>query len=381
VSPETDDLLAEHRATTAAIEARRNGTAGPVSPFETFSIDDLTRLPPPSWLIPDYLVARGNNMLYGAAGALKSFLALSWSLSIASGLPWGGRPVAQGAVLYIASEGFSGLLRRVDGWCEATGQPRPDAIRFLPEIVNFLDAHDAARARATLAEMDPPPVLVVVDTLARAAPGADENSAKDMGKLVAEIDAVRNSVGAASLSIHHVGVSGDRERGSSSLRGGADAMHLLKRDGAGLRLVCTKMKDAEPVSPLALRAVAVRDSLAIEVGAADSNLGPNERAILESLSLVHGGDETSTTRLLETCGLPDATYYRARTLLLDGGYIAEEVEGRRHFNHLTARGREALLSTTTNSSHGTSPIAITAPGTLGPAGESRPGSESQEPLL
>ncbi|HMH48517.1 MAG TPA: AAA family ATPase [Solirubrobacteraceae bacterium] len=362
-------------------KAEHNGAGEAPVPFETYSVDDLTRLPPPSWLIPDYIVGRANNMLYGAAGALKSFLALSWSLSIASGLPWGGRPVTQGAVLYIASEGFSGLLRRVDGWCEATGQQRPDAIRFLPEIVNFLDPHDSARAHATLAGMDPPPVLVVVDTLARAAPGADENSAKDMGKLVAEIDRVRAPIGAASLAIHHVGVQGDRERGSSSLRGAADAMHLLKRDGAGLRLQCTKMKDAEPVGPLSLRAVVARDSLAIEVGAADSNLGPNERAILESLSLVHGGDETSTTRLLETCGLSNATYYRARTLLLDGGYIDEQIEGRRHFNYLTERGKQALLSTTTNSSHGTRPIAITDPGTLGPDGESRPGSESQESLL
>jgi AAA domain len=92
------------------------------------------------------------------------------------------------------------------------------------------------------------PDLIVLDTLARLIPGADENSAQYMGKAVAAIDRLRGQTSATVLLIHHTVKAGTSERGSGALRGAADVMIECSRgDFSGLvSLKCGKMKDAEP---------------------------------------------------------------------------------------------------------------------------------------
>ena len=57
--------------------------------------------PTRQWLIPAMLPQSGIAMLFGPPGCGKSFLTMAWSLCIASGTPWLGRPVLQGPVAYI----------------------------------------------------------------------------------------------------------------------------------------------------------------------------------------------------------------------------------------------------------------------------------------
>jgi RecA-family ATPase len=52
----------------------------------------------------------------------------------------------------------------------------------------------------------------------------DENSAKDMGRLIDQVEWLKKNLGAAALIIHHTGKDGLRERGSSVLRAVADVM-------------------------------------------------------------------------------------------------------------------------------------------------------------
>jgi RecA-family ATPase len=362
------------RAEFAALNGRP-----PAEPFQVYTADDLAHLPPPSYLVHDYVVARALTVLYGGPGVYKSFLALDWALCIASGIPWGHKAVQEGTVLYIAAEGFSGLLRRVDAWCSEHELPRPDRIRFLPEVVNLLDPHDLERAKATIDSLPEPPVLTVIDTLARAMPGGEENSAKDMGKVIDEARKLALLADGAALALHHTGVEGNRERGSSSLRGAADAMHLLKLDGADRLLEVTKMKDAEPVAPLRLSAAKVQESLVLRRETNRTGFGLHETQILTSLSQMHGDAETSTTRLQETCeteyGLSKASFYRSRTLLVRGGFVVLVQEGRNVYNALTDAGRSALVSTGLNQSHETSPIGLTTPGVFSPGDETGPGTE------
>jgi AAA domain len=365
LAPTPEELAAFHS---------RNGRGEPPEPFTIYSADDLAHLPPPSYLVADYVIARGHSVLYGGPGAYKSFLALAWSLSIASGIDWCDHAVEPGAVLYIAAEGFSGLLRRVDAWCEENEQPRPPRIHFLPEVVNFLDAHDMERAHVTIDSMPEPPVLIVRDTVARTMPGGEENSAKDVGRFIAEGAKLAQHSQGGLLDLHHVTVEGNRERGSSALRGAADAMHLLKIDGADRLLEVTKMKDAEPTRPLRLGAAQVADSLVLRRESNRTGLGPHERQILDSLSRIHGQAETSTTRLQVTCeeeyGLSAASFYRARTVLVEGDYVRIVQEGRNVYNALSKAGRDALLSTTSNHSHESRPTTLTHPPGF------RPGSDS-----
>ena len=52
-------------------------------------------------------------MLYGPSGVGKSFIALAWAYAIAHGLPWLGRAVRPGSVIYVAGEGGGGLGPRL----------------------------------------------------------------------------------------------------------------------------------------------------------------------------------------------------------------------------------------------------------------------------
>jgi hypothetical protein len=75
------------------------------SRFKPLSLKEMEDLPPPQWLIGGLAPADGLVVLYGEPGAGKSFVALDWGLSVATGAPWLGREVKQGEVVYIGRAG------------------------------------------------------------------------------------------------------------------------------------------------------------------------------------------------------------------------------------------------------------------------------------
>jgi RecA-family ATPase len=76
-------------------------------------------------------------------------------------------------------------------------------------------------------------VLIVVDTVARAMGGANENASEDMARLVAAFDRIRDETGAHVLGIHHSGKdSGKGARGHSSLRAAVDTEVEVTADEA-----------------------------------------------------------------------------------------------------------------------------------------------------
>jgi hypothetical protein len=229
--------------------------------FRLLSVADLLDLPDPPWLI-DRLIPHGLAVIYGAPAAFKSFLALDIALAVATGTPWHGRAVEAGYMVYVATEGAGGLKRRVVAWSAARGHPDLARARFLPESVDLLDARQVERARRTLATLPEPPALLVIDTMARTMVGGDENAARDVGRFIAAVDGQEV---ACRLVVHHAGKSGD-ERGSSALRGAADVMARVERDGQAptVELVCDKPpKDGQGWPSLTLRAEPVAGSLAM----------------------------------------------------------------------------------------------------------------------
>src|SRR5215218_10231160 len=92
-------------------------------------------LPEMEWLVEGLFEKDSIVSLFSPPGAGKSFLALSWAMSIASGRPWLGRPVSQGAVIYIASEGPRGMRRRAAGWMRYHNVASVPDMYFLPDSV------------------------------------------------------------------------------------------------------------------------------------------------------------------------------------------------------------------------------------------------------
>src|SRR5690606_9825239 len=142
--------------------------------------EQILDLPPPEWLIGNYLVKNSLALLYGPSGCGKTFLSLDWALHVATGSYWHGNQVDGGSVLYIAAEGVAGIGKRAKAWMDHhrfydLGKYHP--IHWLPEAVNIAEPASVWGLIEVVEELQP--ALIVIDTLARSIVGADENSAKD----------------------------------------------------------------------------------------------------------------------------------------------------------------------------------------------------------
>jgi putative DNA primase/helicase len=88
-------------------------------------------MPDPEWLIDGILPANKLSVVYGASGTGKSFLALDWGLSIATGTGWQGNRVKQGGVAYIAAEKGPGYKHRIQAWFQHTGFKQAEDLPFI----------------------------------------------------------------------------------------------------------------------------------------------------------------------------------------------------------------------------------------------------------
>ena len=90
------------------------------------------------------------------------------------------------------------------------------------------------------------PGVIIVDTLARSMPGAEENSAKDMGQVIDGCAALGKATGCMVIVIAHAGKEAEKGvRGSTALRAAADFELSVTRhlDTPFRCLKLTKSKD------------------------------------------------------------------------------------------------------------------------------------------
>lgn len=234
-----------------------NSSAPEGDVYPTLSLAEIAALPPPSWLIDNVVPEHGLSFIYGKPGKGKSFFTLDLALTLAHGMSWHGREAKQGGILYVAGEGKGGYAARVKGWHKANGLDIDDApFRLLPVAVNMMEETSVAKLVRTIQASVQSARLVIVDTVARALPGAEENASKEMGLFVAACDAIRETCKVAVLGVHHSGKDEDRGmRGSSALEGAGDCVIHLKRDDDSdiITVVVEKQKDGEAIKPLTFK--------------------------------------------------------------------------------------------------------------------------------
>ncbi len=195
-------------------------------PFAFTWASDYPAIRPPETIVAGLLEAGTLAVLFGESNTGKSTFALDLGLTASCGEPWRGRATRKGVVLWLALESAAGLRRRVVAHRlrHKSGAP---LFADVTEPVRLLEVQDAhaiiATIRAAESDTGEKCVLVVVDTVARALAGGDENDGRDMGTLIRGCDLIRQETGAAVLLIHHSGKDSTRgARGHSSLRAAVD---------------------------------------------------------------------------------------------------------------------------------------------------------------
>lgn len=263
-----DLIVAEGGDPTELLQLAKPWTAETEQPqagrFKLVNIDSLELMRPLDWLIPGKLTKGGLSVLWGPPSCLKSFVAIDMSCPVAAGVPWHGIPVIQGPVCFIAAEGASGLVKRLQLW----RRKRAADHAFIPfEILpqNVAIREELDELLAVIGKMPAPPVMIIIDTLARTFGAGDENKQADMNAFVSSLDRLREVTGAHVMVIHHSGVTdGARERGSNVLRGAADTVIKVQRDGQKIKLVnrgpSGKQKDAEEFEDVHLVAVSCAET-------------------------------------------------------------------------------------------------------------------------
>ena len=248
--PETGEILGEvlgpaNKDEFAAAPAAENK-------FKLIPSDELID-EPAKWLVKDLIPANSLSSLYGKPGTYKTFVALYAASHIALGWRVFDKETEQGDVVYIAGEGGAGLKRRHEALRKRHNMPPVKRLFFLKAQLNLRSKiDDVAGLIKEIKTNQIQPKLIVIDTLARAFAGGNENASEDMGAFIAMVGLLQQATGASVLLVHHSGKDQARgQRGHSSLLGAVESelelMKLLEDDSIHRigQLTTTKQKDGE----------------------------------------------------------------------------------------------------------------------------------------
>lgn len=244
--------------------AKRPGEEPFRSKYGALWLDEiLGKVSTAPWIVKGLIPSRGFGAVVGQPGCGKSFLALDLAFSVsvlaiteAEDARWFGRRIQPTGVAYIAAEGQTGFVKRVEALLK---RYRVDNLHDFPfvlipsnvdlrtddgdtgplcEELRAIDRMMQERSGIRLG-------LVFIDTLNRVLAGGDENAPEDMGALIRNCGRLQQATnGATIVPVHHMNASGTRERGHSSLRGALDFMIEVERlEDGGNRWKVAKQKD------------------------------------------------------------------------------------------------------------------------------------------
>jgi hypothetical protein len=246
----TTDAAPAPAAAAAPAQPTTDAAPAPAPRFKITMLADVRLDDGVPWLVDKLLPAGGLGVIYAAPNVGKSFFAMNLALAVARGTPFYGRPVQQGGALYIAAEDAPGVAVRARATKTLAKLPDDVPFAILPESVSFAQAKrdlpELFKAIDAAADRTGPLRLIVIDTLARAMAGLDENTAADMGTVVAACAAIQKRTGAHVLLVHHAGKDAAKgSRGSSVLLAAADTEIKASVNSRGTRVAeVTKQRNA-----------------------------------------------------------------------------------------------------------------------------------------
>ena len=211
--------------------------------FQVISAADFAVGAPPSWIIKNVLPRQSLAMVYGPSGSGKSFLILDMLWAMATGTDWAGHATKPCRVVYVAAEGKAGLRLRLRAFQEARRTMLSDLPFGVIADTPNLCTGDVEDLIAKIRHYGGADVLVI-DTLAQASSGADENSAQDMGPILTKCAEIIEKLAVTVVLVHHSGKDAARgSRGWSGLKGALDTELRVERHEDHSSVTISKQKD------------------------------------------------------------------------------------------------------------------------------------------
>jgi putative DNA primase/helicase len=198
---------------------------------DTLSARAFQNRPSPRWRLQNIVPEVGVVIIYGPPKVSKTAGTMHMVIAIAEGKAWFGLRSRACRVTYAALEGVGSLKDRLDAWEEFNKRPIPASVRIWPTQLDLRSplsrqAFVEAINRRGGAE------IVVIDTLFRAMPGADENNVNDVRAVMDGVDDLATQLQAAIIIVHHTGKDVERgARGSNSIIAAVDIEIPIVKDG------------------------------------------------------------------------------------------------------------------------------------------------------
>jgi hypothetical protein len=214
-----------------------------VGNLELYSSTDIKNLPDYEWLVDSIFPMTGVAILFGESRVGKSFLALDLAVSISQGRSWFGYGVKKSEVIYIAAEAPSGMKNRITA---IESYRQIETSENLVILLAPVDLTDDTAVDTLIDVIHETAKVVIVDTFNASTPGIDENSSRDMGKVLSSMRRIVLDTECLLIFVHHCGHNmKDRPRGHSSLQAATDTRILVSKKGRTSNWKVEAQREAE----------------------------------------------------------------------------------------------------------------------------------------
>ena len=342
--PDPDEFNDEPDGVVTPLRSLAGPTAAEKIAGATMTTAQLKAMEPAPALVAGHLLLDSTAVIFGPTGSFKTFTALDLAAHVASGSWWWGQEVHRGPVVYVVAEGAGRFGARVEAWERHHGVTldKYDPITWITAPVSLANWEEVGAFIDAVVPLKP--VLIVFDTLARCILGVEENSAKEMGEVVAAADTIRRHTGACVLLVHHTGVAEGRQRGSTALKGALDTEIEVTATDGNVVVKVTKQKDGIEPNPRHFKAHPSGDSVVLLPGAhalGDSpNLPSGIAATLAALEEVELPGGVATGVWLDASPTPRSSFYKHVKGLAEQGYV-RNIGTEKMPRYVTTRGSEA----------------------------------------
>lgn len=292
--------------------------------FKLTRITDITGEPKVNnWQIKNLLEHNNLALFFGEPESGKSLIAMDIAFCVAAGIDWNENKTTQGDVIYLAGEGYTGLARRFKA-LELRYGCKAERLFVSEQPAQLIDPKNTGLVKDAINTITLNPALIVIDTLHRNLGCADENSAKDLGAFISNIDNQLRATGTTVLIIHHSGHgTSNRSRGSSSIKAALDIEFKVSKSGKLVTMTCTKAKDFEKPKPCNFEIAIQELGWTSEDGEPVcsvwlSSTEKKEKPKGKRLSVRDGAILTSLDRAISKHGIPPTPEIRERFGGFDG---------------------------------------------------------------